>query len=180
MIQILLKKFQQFRTVLFIDTIIFVLLSVLSGSTLAQSSQDIKGKDFSLIIQQGDNGKYLATGGLTAPPGETQITIGDDDKYAGFWEALIDTTYTVSVYSDTKSVMIAILELKKVVRWDKDGKLTEGKENFLRIKFLRDEELFKDIVKREFHDGYLTLSTDSNVLILKRFYYKFGVEAHAE
>lgn len=142
-----------------------------AASTL--STPTALGDDFVFLRQVDNNGNPQAYGGVTSNPGESSVQIGGSNS-AGFWKGEGGKIFNVALLDENSNKVFAVLDLKGVVRWDKDGNLIEGQDNFLRLEFASNQGKVQDITGKEIrYKGLLVTIEDGSTYFLYNFTYDF-------
>jgi len=126
-----------------------------------------------LQIQVDDRGNNQAMGGVILEEGSS-VAIGGDSQYAGLWKGLPGKRYRVAFYAPV-GTFVAIVELRGTVRWNGDGNLFEGVDNFLKIETSDASGVNQDIIARELaEDGLIVTTKEGDSFKLYGFSWDFS------
>ena len=108
---------------------------------------------------QTENGQVVATCGITVTKGQPFSFDAKGSlrtKHAGYFEGKEGKTYTLRFEDDNGKK--ALLKCKGRVAWDEEGRLVEGKDNFLSIMTEADNGKWHEIVSAELAQGIVSLT----------------------
>ena len=132
-------------------------------------------EDFVFQIQSGKDGKPQAYGGITSEAGSSNVQIGGGKKNAGFWKSESAKIYRVAFYDETTRKLFALIDLRGIVRWSKNGDLVEGEENFLKMELAGKQGVYQKIITWEATNGGLNITIENGAaFFLSNFSYDFS------
>ena len=108
---------------------------------------------------QTENGQVVATCGITVTKGQPfsfDAKGSLQTKQAGYFEGKEGKTYTLRFEDDNGKK--ALLKCKGRVAWDEEGRLVEGKDNFLAIMTEADNGKWHEIVSAELAQGIVSFT----------------------